>query len=111
MPVRESYGMGKKPGKTGKRDDGEGVDPDQFEARDFDWLDDRSKVAAAVPDALDLPRGKATRTLRELEMEAIREGLERNGGNKPRTAEELGISLKTLYNKIHQMDAEERKTA
>ncbi|MFM7041668.1 MAG: sigma-54-dependent transcriptional regulator [Planctomycetaceae bacterium] len=44
----------------------------------------------------------AIRTLRELELEAIRQGLERNGGNKPRTAEELGISLKTLYNKLHQ---------
>jgi two-component system NtrC family response regulator len=42
-------------------------------------------------------------SLRELEMQAILEGLERNGGNKPRTAEELGISLKTLYNKLHQL--------
>ena len=41
-------------------------------------------------------------SLRELEMEAIRRGLERNQGNKARTAEELGISLKTLYNKLHQ---------
>ncbi len=49
------------------------------------------------------PQGAAPpRTLRELEMQAILEGLERNGGNKPRTAEELGISLKTLYNKLHQ---------
>jgi two-component system NtrC family response regulator len=42
-------------------------------------------------------------SLRELELQAILEGLERNGGNKPRTAEELGISLKTLYNKLHQL--------
>ena len=41
-------------------------------------------------------------SLRELEMRAILEGLERNRGNKARTAEELGISLKTLYNKLHQ---------
>ena len=41
-------------------------------------------------------------SLRELEMAAIVESLERNQGNKPRTAEELGISLKTLYNKLHQ---------
>jgi two-component system NtrC family response regulator len=41
-------------------------------------------------------------SLRELEMRAILEGLERNKGNKGRTAEELGISLKTLYNKLHQ---------
>jgi DNA-binding NtrC family response regulator len=36
-------------------------------------------------------------------MEAIQRGLERNQGNKARTAEELGISLKTLYNKLHQL--------
>jgi len=41
-------------------------------------------------------------SLRELEMRAILEGLDRNKGNKARTAEELGISLKTLYNKLHQ---------
>ncbi|MEI6238865.1 MAG: sigma-54 dependent transcriptional regulator [Planctomycetia bacterium] len=42
-------------------------------------------------------------SLRELEMQAILQGLERNHGNKARTAEELGISLKTLYNKLHQL--------
>ena len=42
-------------------------------------------------------------SLREMEMQAIVEALERNQGNKPRTAEELGISLKTLYNKLHQL--------
>ena len=41
-------------------------------------------------------------TLRNLEMQAIYQALERNGGNKPKTAEELGISLKTLYNKLNQ---------
>ena len=42
-----------------------------------------------------------TVSLRDLEMQAIDQALERNGGNKPKTAEELGISLKTLYNKLN----------
>ncbi len=41
-------------------------------------------------------------SLRELEMEAIHDALERNGGNKPKAADQLGISLKTLYNKLNQ---------
>jgi DNA-binding NtrC family response regulator len=71
---------------------------------------DRPGVAAIAAEATD-HAASSPRTLRELELEAIREGLERNGGNKPRTAEELGISLKTLYNKLHQMDGQDRRTA
>ena len=41
-------------------------------------------------------------TLREIEMQVIYQTLERLGGNKPKAAEELGISLKTLYNKLNQ---------
>lgn len=41
-------------------------------------------------------------TLRDLEMQAIQESLERHDGNKPAAADELGISLKTLYNKLNQ---------
>jgi DNA-binding NtrC family response regulator len=47
-------------------------------------------------------------TLRDLEMEAIHEALERNDGNKPKAAEELGISLKTLYNKLNQVNTLEQ---
>ena len=41
-------------------------------------------------------------TLREIEMQVIYQTLERLNGNKPKAAEELGISLKTLYNKLNQ---------
>jgi two-component system NtrC family response regulator len=47
-------------------------------------------------------------TLRDLEMQAIHEALERNNGSKPRAAEELGISLKTLYNKLNHEQQLER---
>jgi two-component system NtrC family response regulator len=59
-------------------------------------------AVAPRPASGPVPPRRPT-SLRELEMQAILEGLERNAGNKPRTAEELGISLKTLYNKLHQL--------
>ncbi|MBC7816376.1 MAG: sigma-54-dependent Fis family transcriptional regulator [Planctomycetaceae bacterium] len=39
-------------------------------------------------------------TLQEMEREMILATLERNAGDKPKTAAELGIALKTLYNKL-----------
>jgi len=47
------------------------------------------------------------KTLREIEMEMIHAALERNHGDKPRTALELGIALKTLYNKLNTTDKAE----
>lgn len=41
-------------------------------------------------------------TLKEIEMQAIHSALEQTGGNKTAAANQLGISLKTLYNKLNQ---------
>jgi two-component system NtrC family response regulator len=41
-------------------------------------------------------------SLREREMQTIQECLDRHNGSKPKAAEELGISTKTLYNKLNQ---------
>ncbi len=72
-------------------------------------------------DTDDLPRNFGKRqlrkeirdsgpmTLRDLELIAIEKAIERNDGNKPAAAEELGVSLKTLYNKLNA--AEEKKQA
>jgi DNA-binding NtrC family response regulator len=49
-------------------------------------------VRAALP-TLNIP---------ELERMAIHTALERHGGNKPAAAEELGISLRTLYNRLEK---------
>jgi two-component system NtrC family response regulator len=50
-------------------------------------------------------------TLREIETQVIYQTLERLGGNKPKAAEELGISLKTLYNKLNQANGSLEKSA
>jgi two-component system NtrC family response regulator len=47
-------------------------------------------------------------SLRDLEMQAIYQALERHGGSKPKAAEELGISLKTLYNKLNAVSELEK---
>jgi DNA-binding NtrC family response regulator len=69
----------------------------------------------AGPPTLTLTPGPVAavagaRTLREIEMEHVMRVLAKHAGNKPAAAAELGISLKTLYNKLNQMQ-EERKTA
>ncbi len=50
-------------------------------------------------------------SLRDLEMHAILQALGRHDGNKAVAAEELGVSLKTLYNKLNQAQEAERKAA
>ncbi len=52
---------------------------------------------------------QVARTLRDVEQEAIEAALDRHEGNKPDAAAELGISLKTLYNKLNA--AEEKRAA
>jgi DNA-binding NtrC family response regulator len=54
------------------------------------------------------PIAAGPRTLHEIEMEHVLRVLEKHAGNKPLAAKELGISLKTLYNKLNQMQDERR---
>ena len=58
------------------------------------------KFSSGTTVAKSMPRSGLT--LREIEMEAIRVALEATGGNKTAAAQQLGISLKTLYNKLNQ---------
>jgi DNA-binding NtrC family response regulator len=67
----------------------------------------RADEAHAAPGAAHgLPR-----TLKEVEMEHILRVLEKHKGNKPAAAAELGIVLKTLYNKLNQWEEERAKAA
>jgi DNA-binding NtrC family response regulator len=69
-----------------------------------------------LPPDLQASRPEAT-TLRvplgipmdKVEKEYILASLQKNGGNKARTAEILGISEKTLYNKLNRYAAEARE--
>ncbi len=63
--------------------------------------------ATAHPEAAGLRLGLGL-TLDQVEKDYILATLQRNGGNKARTAELLGISEKTLYNKLHRYTAEAR---
>jgi DNA-binding NtrC family response regulator len=63
-----------------------------------------------APGTAPAPAENAPRTLREIEMEHVLRVLEKHGGSKTAAAAELGISLKTMYNKLNQLQ-DERKSA
>jgi DNA-binding NtrC family response regulator len=66
----------------------------------------RSKAHQSAPTPLGAPHFQVPEgnpTLRDIEMKYIQTILEKHQGNKPAASRELGISLKTLYNKINQL--------
>src|SRR5262245_6549173 len=60
-----------------------------------------SGSSAVAGPHFQIPEGNPT--LRDIEMKYIQVILEKHNGNKPAASKELGISLKTLYNKINQL--------
>lgn len=52
-----------------------------------------------------------TKSLADVEMEYILQVYAKNGMNKQKTSDELGISLKTLYNKLHKYEEERGRRA
>src|SRR5271166_3643550 len=74
--------------------------PTQFPARG------RTQHSAAAHPPISSPHftiPAGSPTLRDIEMSYIQAVLEKHNGNKPAASKELGISLKTLYNKINQL--------
>jgi DNA-binding NtrC family response regulator len=72
--------------------------PTQLPARSRSHLSALSPVGGPH---FQVPEGSPT--LRDVEMKYIQTILEKHQGNKPAASRELGISLKTLYNKINQL--------
>jgi DNA-binding NtrC family response regulator len=64
--------------------------------------------AVSAPTTPAPPPTETSRTLDEVEMDHILKTLDKNNGHKVTTAQELGISLKTLYNKLHKLEEERR---
>jgi len=59
---------------------------------------DAAQIPAAPTLRLDSQRPK---TMKEIEMEVIFQVLDKHNGDKPKASKELGIALKTLYNKLN----------
>lgn len=70
---------------------------------DVEHLPERFQAAPAR-QTLKIAGGQS---LQEIELQAIHNAVERNNGSKPKAAEELGISLKTLYNKLNADQAQQ----
>ena len=66
-----------------------------------------SAPGAPVPTDPNAP----TKSLADVEMEYILQVYAKNGMNKQKTSDELGISLKTLYNKLHKYEEERQRRA
>lgn len=80
--------------------DGQTIRPEDLPASVLRGGHKKSTVHKAPHAVFPLP--EQPKTLREIEMDVILQVLEKNGGDKPKTAQELGIALKTLYNKLNQ---------
>ena len=71
----------------------------------------------AMPSTVPFPAPAAqsyaggTKTLADIEMEYILQVYAKNNYNKQVTATELGVSLKTLYNKLHKYEEDRRQRA
>ena len=61
-------------------------------------------LAPAVRDAPGV--AYVPKSLADLERDAIRDAMQRHGGNRKNVAQELGISVRTLYDKLRRYDLE-----
>jgi len=65
-----------------------------------------AEVQSATASNQGLPAGVTT--MRDMERELIRKTLDETGGNRTRAAKVLGISLRTLRNKLNEFGLQDR---
>ena len=68
------------------------------------WLGGPANAAQPRVAARSVPERFRPRTLRDIEDEAIVRTLEANDGNKTRTARILGIGVRTLFNRLKDLE-------
>jgi DNA-binding NtrC family response regulator len=76
--------------------DGEVIEPEDLPAGIL-----RHAAASGLIKTATVELSKCPKTLREIEMDVIYRVLDKHQGDKPKAANELGIALKTLYNKLN----------
>ncbi len=69
-----------------------------------------SKSGGTV-ESYNFKKDPTIKTLREIEMEVIHHVLDKHHGDKPKAAHELGIALKTLYNKLNSYQIQNQPIA
>ncbi len=80
------------------------TDSELLQPRDFDFITPRAEAFSAGTGKTEA-KGKEEehiRTLEAIEKKAIAESLRRNGNHREKTAAELGITRRTLLNKIKE---------
>ena len=68
-----------------------------------EWMQSVAAEMNLSETAFVMPSGAMT--LREVERQVVLGVLDKHGGDKRMAAEELGIALKTMYNKLNQYNA------
>ena len=71
----------------------------------------RRDIKAAAEEPVVMPVRDTPKSLKELEVLAVQEAVLRHHGNKVAAAEELQISIKTLYNKLNSAEGASKKAA
>ncbi|MCA9049861.1 MAG: sigma 54-interacting transcriptional regulator, partial [Planctomycetaceae bacterium] len=88
--------------------DGEPIAPEDL-PRSVNGHNASAAAAATAAGPTIVPftaAASAPMTLREMETRMILAALDRHSGDKPAAARDLGIALKTLYNRLNQIEAE-----